>query len=1042
MNQEITLDDYKSIGTMETALSKHADEAFFELSGDKQKIAEKIFKCLTETDRENREIRRATTIEKLCAISDADFEEVASVIDVFRKEGRTFLMPPPGVELNENSLIDISHESLIRKWERLKNWVEEEGQSSRTYRRLAEDALLNQQNRMGFWSDPELKDALEWRENFKPNETWAQLYKETGERQFKASFADAMQYLDESEINRDEEIAEDTRQRETLRKSARNLRWMLAGLGVFSILTIGAAIFAFYQMNKSIRATNALEAEKTTKDKLNLRLMDEINFSEIARKDKEKAFDELNVKTNELESKKEELSVSLDKQEEATEKAEREKERAQTEKKRADNEAQQAKLSEAEKEEALERQKQLKDEADIAKEDAIKKREEAELALKRLASTKYREELNRTGLVLLEQGEFNQALKKFDDLLKSYENQNELMSIETRTDGRWWASHNLGIINSKLDKFNEAEKFYKYALKILGESPETVQSQDSGQYFRLVSYQTGDEINRNKVTTLRRLAQLYRARAENVATDKEWEELLLQAIGRYNQLLLILDKEPRDAKQPNYPADVYVELADCLADLYDSTDYEKAKYYYNEAVKVYGRQSDFAKQVAALKKWADAAVIQHEYEAAAKLLIQALNIQENRMNLSPLNPEIADSYDRLAKAYVPADWNKYKKSPPYAELFDLIRDLNYAANKTDKLAYETIKNLANTYIQAGRCRRAGGVYFYAINNTNSKTIDNTLLDNPYSEMVFFGELADLYQNKLRDDEKALEYFDKFAAMVEKPDFKIPFIIFDSSEELFLKAGDFYLARGNFERAEKIYKQALQNDTAKLNKVENSRLAVENLLGKLKIPISDDIIKIARLYEAQNKPQEAEAKYMEAVNFAVSKLGESDFHTARILIYQADFYESRKDAKKAQEIYLKAKTILANHDSALRIKNQQFSDNSLLTTTALQAQIYKKLGDINRNDARIAAKYYREANDALSQYDDEFFSLKNKPGVKDYSRYSENGEYSAGYYNDKLEILEALVRLNAVEINQEIKLEISSTKAKIEDLKEKSPCQQD
>lgn len=102
MLPEITFNDYKKIGTMETALSEHADEAFSELRDKnseelsrKQKIAEKIFKCLTETDRENREIRRAMTVKNLCAIAEADFSEVTSVIEVFRREGRTFLMPPP-----------------------------------------------------------------------------------------------------------------------------------------------------------------------------------------------------------------------------------------------------------------------------------------------------------------------------------------------------------------------------------------------------------------------------------------------------------------------------------------------------------------------------------------------------------------------------------------------------------------------------------------------------------------------------------------------------------------------------------------------------------------------------------------------------------------------------------------------------------------------------------------------------------------------------------------------------------------------------------
>src|SRR3712207_8099926 len=49
------------------------------------------------------------------------------------------------VHLNGDSLIDISHESLIRNWARLKAWVDEESRSARIYRRLAETAVLYQE---------------------------------------------------------------------------------------------------------------------------------------------------------------------------------------------------------------------------------------------------------------------------------------------------------------------------------------------------------------------------------------------------------------------------------------------------------------------------------------------------------------------------------------------------------------------------------------------------------------------------------------------------------------------------------------------------------------------------------------------------------------------------------------------------------------------------------------------------------------------------------------------------------------------------------
>lgn len=1018
MNQEITLADYNSIGTMETALSEHADEAFFELSEDKQKIAEKIFKCLTETDRENREIRRATTVGKLCAIADADFSEVAAVIEVFRKEGRTFLMPPPGVELNENSLIDISHESLIRKWERLKTWVEEEGQSSRTYRRLAEDALLHQQGKMGFWSDPELKDALEWRENFKPNETWAQLYKETGERQFRAAFADAMRYLDESEINHNEEIAEDRRQQETLRKSARNLRWMLAGLGVFSILTIGAAIFAFYQMNKSIQATNALEAEKTTKDKLNLRLMDEVNFSEAARKDKDKAFDELNVKTKELESKKEELSDSLDKQEEAT--------------KRADKEAQQAKLSEAEKEKALEVQKRLSKEAEDAKNDAIEKQGIAEKAKTRAELMAERERSNRVGLLYLDRGENSRALEEFVGLFDSYKKDSEL-DKSSKAEGEWWALHNLGNVYSKTEQFEQAEYFYLDALKTLDSfsAPTSKLQNSENVYFQPVFYKTDTGFALNRTATLRKLALLYSAAAYNASGDARWQELLVKAVERYNQLLKILENE----KLSSPPAEVYVELADCLAAL---NDYGKAEEFYAKAIKIYENEGNLVKQVDALKRWGDAAIARKDGDTAVKQLKKAIDIQEKKMNLSPVNLEIADSYDQFAKADELSVQGDGYISPPYDELFGLIRKLDYAANKTDYIDERDVVKLADTYIAIAKCHRAEKVYLYALDRSKQSSQQGKYLRDYYVYLHFTVGLADLYQNVLHDDVNAQKYYDEFYETLLKRNAES----YRIDENLYIKSGDYYFTKGDYARAGKIYEAALrqiENSDEKFdiaNAIDaNEKVRIIDLINAK----SELIVRIARIFDKQNKPQEAEAEYLKAFKFVSATIGETNVLAAKALIYQADFYESRKDVEKAKENYTKAQNILKNPAILIEDKTQKYSASSA-AAIGLEVRILKKLGDINRNNVKTAVDFYRQANTLLDEYSNQAGMFQSNSSQYD-SRYFFRGTFTAQYYLDKAEVLEAWLSLNGVEGNEDLKAELETTRSISEDLKNFA-CEED
>src|SRR6266568_3494154 len=112
--EPIGLEHYTAIGTMAEALSRHADEAFNELPDARSRlIAEKLFKRLTEKGTDNREIRRPTPLAELCAVCEATQDEVIAIVDIFRREGRSFLMPPAGTKLTGETVIDISHESLI-----------------------------------------------------------------------------------------------------------------------------------------------------------------------------------------------------------------------------------------------------------------------------------------------------------------------------------------------------------------------------------------------------------------------------------------------------------------------------------------------------------------------------------------------------------------------------------------------------------------------------------------------------------------------------------------------------------------------------------------------------------------------------------------------------------------------------------------------------------------------------------------------------------------------------------------------------------------
>ena len=154
----MSLSHDEAIGTMEHALDQHAERAYAQLTRERQhRICEKIFKALTDRGTDARGIRRPTSLAALCVLAEASAGEVTEVIDVFRKPSRFFLMPPlPGV-LEPDTVIDISHESPMRVWKRLRTWSDAEAQAAQLYWRISQTALLHGNGQAALWRDPDLR---------------------------------------------------------------------------------------------------------------------------------------------------------------------------------------------------------------------------------------------------------------------------------------------------------------------------------------------------------------------------------------------------------------------------------------------------------------------------------------------------------------------------------------------------------------------------------------------------------------------------------------------------------------------------------------------------------------------------------------------------------------------------------------------------------------------------------------------------------------------------------------------------------------------
>ncbi|MFP3939128.1 MAG: hypothetical protein ACLF0P_02375, partial [Thermoanaerobaculia bacterium] len=328
--EPLDLHHYESVGTLSGALSQHAEEAYRELGGERrQRIAEVMFKALTDRGSDSRGIRRPSTVAEVSELAGASHAEVVEVVEVFRRPGRTFLMPPAPTRLDPETVLDISHESLMRVWTRLIDWVDEEARSARIYLRLARSAARYQEGSTGLLRDPELQLALNWRDETRPTAAWGQRYDVAFER--------AMLYLDFSEKERD--LHAERRERER-RRQLRRARWLAVILGSAAVATLAFGLYAAIQ--KIEAEENAREAERQRQAALQQRTQAE-RSRQVAEVAREAAESERRAAQEQREIAEAERRRALEEEQRAQrQKREAERARLEAEAARGDAEAQRA----------------------------------------------------------------------------------------------------------------------------------------------------------------------------------------------------------------------------------------------------------------------------------------------------------------------------------------------------------------------------------------------------------------------------------------------------------------------------------------------------------------------------------------------------------------------------------------------------------------------------------------------------------------------------------------------------------------------------
>ena len=179
---------YESAGRLDRALDRDAEGA---LRGLDVGAASALFKRLTDTDLKERRIRSPARVSELMATCSVERATIDAIVSRFEGEGRSFVYTSSDGR-PDDPRVDIAHESLIRQWDRLSGWVDEERRSRDQYRELVARARKHERGAAALLQDPELRALQDWRDAAHPSQAWAERYsRASGDYQRATAYLDA-----------------------------------------------------------------------------------------------------------------------------------------------------------------------------------------------------------------------------------------------------------------------------------------------------------------------------------------------------------------------------------------------------------------------------------------------------------------------------------------------------------------------------------------------------------------------------------------------------------------------------------------------------------------------------------------------------------------------------------------------------------------------------------------------------------------------------------------------------------------------------------
>lgn len=238
---------YQDIGGTLGALAKRAEEVYRRFNEAGQNMARQMFLRLVTLGEGQEDTRRRILQTELLTLGDR-----AVVEDVIDRFGRYRLLTFDRDDATRSPTVEVAHEALIRRWERLREWLTESRNDVRLERELlnaAQEWETAKQDKSYLMQGNRLLTFEEWADttNLRLNKL-------------------ELEYLSSSLVARDEreasERARQERERELERQKARNMRIAAGIFAAAALLAIILSLAAFDQRNQAEEQRSIAEEQR------------------------------------------------------------------------------------------------------------------------------------------------------------------------------------------------------------------------------------------------------------------------------------------------------------------------------------------------------------------------------------------------------------------------------------------------------------------------------------------------------------------------------------------------------------------------------------------------------------------------------------------------------------------------------------------------------------------------------------------------------------------------------------------------------------